>query len=96
MGFTPASSLVMSTRTADLDPGMASYLMQVEKLGPAEFNYLINHEFGLLGLSETSADMQELIKIKDDDSRPSAAFELFCYQAKKLLALMQQLFKVWI
>ena len=31
MGFTPASGLVMGTRTGDLDPGVAWYLMQVEK-----------------------------------------------------------------
>ena len=85
MGFTPASGLIMGTRTGDLDPGVAWYLMQVEKLNDKKFNHLINHESGLIGLSETSADMQQLIKIKNDDSRAAAAFKLFCYQAKKYI-----------
>ncbi len=83
MGFTPASGLIMGTRTGDLDPGVAWYLMQVQKLTPQQFNHLINHESGLLGISETSSDMRELIKNKNTDPRAADAFNLFCYQAKK-------------
>ena len=85
MGFTPASGLVMGTRTGDLDPGVAWYLMQVEKLTPQQFNNLINHESGLLAISETSSDMRELIKNKNTDSRAADAFNLFCYQTKKYI-----------
>ena len=49
MGFTPTSGLPMGTRTGDLDPGVAWYLMQAEKLSPEQFSHLINHESGLLG-----------------------------------------------
>ncbi|WP_373549403.1 acetate/propionate family kinase [Haliscomenobacter sp.] len=83
MGFTPTSGLPMGTRTGDLDPGVAWYLMQTEKLNPAQFSHLINHESGLLGISETSADMQELIKSRGTDTRAAEAIELFCYQTKK-------------
>jgi acetate kinase len=85
MGFTPTSGLVMGTRTGDLDPGVAWYLLQVEKLTPEKFNQLINHESGLLGVSTTSADMKEIVKIKNTDTRAAEAFELFCYQAKKFV-----------
>lgn len=83
MGFTPASGLPMTTRTGDLDPGVAWYFMQIEKLTPQQFNHLINHESGLLGVSETSADIRELIKREATDSRAADAVELFCYQTKK-------------
>jgi acetate kinase len=83
MGFTPTSGLPMGTRTGDLDPGVAWYLMKYERLDPKEFNHLINHESGLLGISETSADMRELMKIEDRDERAAEAIELFCYQTKK-------------
>lgn len=83
MGFTPASGLPMSTRTGDLDPGVAWYLMQFEKLNAKEFNHLINHESGLLGVSETSADMRELLEVKETNSNAKDAIELFCYQTKK-------------
>lgn len=83
MGFTPASGLLMGTRSGDLDPGVAWYLMQFEKLNPQQFNHLINHESGLLGISETCADMRGLLKIQATDSRAAEAIELFCYQTKK-------------
>jgi acetate kinase len=85
MGFTPASGLVMGTRTGDLDPGVAWYLMEVEKFTPQQFNNLINNESGLLGISETSSDMRELIKNKNTDPRAADAFNLFCYQTKKYI-----------
>ena len=83
MGFTPTSGLPMSTRTGDLDPGVAWYLMQQEKLTPKEFNHLINDESGLIGISETNSDMKGLIKNEDTDNRAKEAIELFCYQTKK-------------
>lgn len=85
MGFTPASGLVMGTRTGDLDPGVAWYLMQIEKFKPQQFNHFINHEAGLLGISETSSDMRELILNKNKDPRAADAFNLFCYQTKKYI-----------
>ena len=83
MGFTPASGLVMSTRTGDLDPGVAWFLMQSEKLSAEQFNDLINHQSGLLGISETSSDMEDLLKQQHTDNRAAEAVELFCYQTKK-------------
>ncbi|MDQ2721062.1 MAG: acetate/propionate family kinase [Bacteroidota bacterium] len=83
MGFTPTSGLPMGTRTGDLDPGVAWYLMQFGKLNPKQFSHLINHESGLLGISETNSDMRELMKIEDTDNRAKEAIELFCYQTKK-------------
>jgi acetate kinase len=83
MGFTPTSGLPMGTRTGDLDPGAAWYLMQQEKLTPKKFNHLINHESGLLGISETNSDMRALMKIEASDNRAKEAVELFCYQTKK-------------
>lgn len=83
MGFTPASGLTMSTRTGDLDPGVAWHLQKFEKLSPDQFNYMINHESGLLAISETTADMQKLLKIQHEDPRSAEAVEFFCYQCIK-------------
>jgi acetate kinase len=83
MGFTPASGLPMATRSGDLDPGVAWYLIQSEKLTPEQFSQLINHQSGLLGISEISSDMRELLKQQNTDKRAAEAIELFCYQTKK-------------
>ena len=83
MGFTPTSGLTMGTRTGDLDPGVAWFLMGAEKLSPKQFSHLINHESGLLGISEISSDMRVLLKHQHSDNRAAEAIELFCYQTKK-------------
>ena len=84
MGFTPAAGLMMGTRSGDLDPGLISFLAQTERMSPAAFDHMINRESGLLGVSETSSDMQELIARETNDLRAAEAVALFCYQAKKL------------
>lgn len=83
MGFTPAAGLVMGTRPGDLDPGVAAYLLQAERLTPQQFNHLINHESGLLGVSETSPDLRDLLTAQATDARAADAVALFCYQARK-------------
>lgn len=83
MGFTPAGGLVMGTRPGDLDPGVAWYMMHSEQMNTKQFNHLINHESGLLGISEISSDMQDLLKKESSDVRALEAVDLFCYQVKK-------------
>jgi acetate kinase len=83
MGFTPAGGLPMGSRPGDLDPGVIWYIIQSEHLTPKQFNNLINHDSGLLGISETSPDMRDLLAIEKQDVRATEAIALFCYQAKK-------------
>ena len=83
MGFTPASGLVMSSRSGDLDPGLVAYLARTEQMSPAQFQKMVNHKSGLLGVSETSSDLRDLLARESDDVRAAEAVALFCYQAKK-------------
>jgi acetate kinase len=83
MGFTPAAGLVMSTRTGDLDPGLVAFLQGTEKMTAGQFDKMINHESGLLGVSETSSDVRDLLARESTDVRAAEAIALFCYQAKK-------------
>ena len=83
MGFTPASGLTMSTRTGDLDPGVAWYLQKFEKLSAKELNHVINHESGLLGISGITGDMQQLLELQLKEKNAADAIEFFCYQCVK-------------
>jgi acetate kinase len=83
MGFTPAAGLVMSTRTGDLDPGLFYYLAHVERMTAPQFQHMVNHESGLLGVSGTSSDLRDLCASEGADARAAEAVELFCYQARK-------------
>jgi acetate kinase len=57
--------------------------MRSKNLTPIEFSNLINHDSGLLGISETSSDMQDLLAKETTDVRAAEAVALFCYQVKK-------------
>jgi acetate kinase len=83
MGFTPAAGLVMGTRSGDLDPGLLSFLARREKMTPAQFERMVNHESGLLGVSGTGSDVRDLLAHEARDGRAADALALFCYQAKK-------------
>jgi acetate kinase len=83
MGFTPTGGCMMGTRPGDLDPGVMGYIMKNESLNEEQFNGLVNHACGLLGVSETSSDMQDLLKNENKDLRAAEAVSLFCYNVKK-------------
>ena len=61
MGFTPTAGVLMSTRSGDLDPGLIGYLARTEQMTATQFNEMANSQSGLLGVSETSADMRDLL-----------------------------------
>jgi acetate kinase len=83
MSLTPASGVPMSTRSGDLDPGLVWYLARTEKMGAKQFNEMVNFESGLLGVSETSSDMHDLLQHETQDIRAAEAVALFCYQVRK-------------
>jgi acetate kinase len=88
MGFTPAAGLVMSTRSGDLDPGVVSYLARTEHMTAEEFDRLVNHESGLLGVSEISSNMRDLLAREASDTRAAEAVALFCHQARKWIGAL--------
>ncbi|HEY4048706.1 MAG TPA: acetate/propionate family kinase [Acidobacteriaceae bacterium] len=60
MGLTPTGGIPMATRSGDLDPGVLLFLMRTEKLGADDLEKLLNHQSGLIALSNGRSDMREL------------------------------------
>jgi acetate kinase len=83
MALTPAAGVPMSTRSGDLDPGLVSYLARTEKMSTKQFGEMVNFKSGMLGISETSSDMQDLLECEANDERAAEAVAIFCYQVKK-------------
>jgi acetate kinase len=83
MSFTPTAGVPMSTRSGDLDPGLVWYLARTEHIDAKGFNEMVNFKSGLLGVSETSSDMRDLLEREKQDVRAAEAVALFCYQVKK-------------
>jgi acetate kinase len=88
MGLTAAGGIMMGKRSGDLDPGLARYLARSEQMSPAAFQQMVNFQSGLLGVSETSADLRVLLASQADDHRAAEAVDLFCYQARKAICAM--------
>lgn len=87
MGFSPVEGLVMASRSGDIDPSVIFYLMRHQGLTPEAVEQLLNKHSGLLGLSEKSADMPDLID--DPDPKCRLAVELYCYRARKYIGAYQ-------
>jgi acetate kinase len=83
MGFSSTAGVPMSTRSGDLDPGLVWYLARTENMDAKQFNEMVNFQSGLLGISETSSDMRDLLDHESKDVRAAEAIALFCYQVKK-------------
>jgi acetate kinase len=83
MGFTPTAGIPMATRSGDLDPGLLAFLAARGQMTIENFQDMVNHRSGLLGVSETSGDMRDLLAAEATDPRAADAVALFCYQAKK-------------
>jgi len=83
MGFTPSAGMPMGTRSGDLDPGLLCYLARTEGMTTGQFTDMIHFKSGLLGVSETSSDMRDLLLAEEHDPRAAEAVALFCYQARK-------------
>ncbi len=83
MGFSPLEGLVMSTRSGDVDAGVLAFLQRAENLSPDDLESLLNSKSGLLGVSDLSGDMRELLE--SDTPAARLAVELYCYRARKYI-----------
>lgn len=83
MAMTPAAGLVMGTRSGELDPGLFGVLNRSESMTGEQFETMINQQSGLLGISTTTSDMQQLLEKRSDDTNAEEAIDVFCYQACK-------------
>ena len=88
MGLTPAGGIPMGKRSGDIDPGFAWHCLRQQQMTPAQFNHMLNHESGLLGVSGRSADLRVLLEHQASDSRCAAAVDLFVYQTRKAICAM--------
>ena len=83
MCFTPAAGVPMGTRSGDLDPGLFWYLARTDGLDSKQFNEMVNFQSGLIGVSESSSDMHDLLDRETQDVRAAEAVAMFCYQVTK-------------
>ena len=88
MGLTPLGGIMMGTRSGDLDPAIIPFLIDREpELADAEkIRNIFNRESGLLGISEKSSDMRDIIEGRDaGDAKCTLAFDMYVDRVKKYI-----------
>lgn len=85
MGFSPASGIMMSTRSGDIDPNLYSYLAQYDRMSAKDIRRLFNFESGLLGLSGQTGSMKQLIALEQTNHQAALAIDMFCYSIQKTI-----------
>lgn len=88
MGFSPLGGVIMGTRPGDLDPGVILYAANELGLAPHELRRLLAEQSGLLAISGSTGDMEQLIARAPSDWRAEMAIEMFAYSVRKAVASM--------
>lgn len=78
MGMTPLGWLMMGTRSGDIDPGIITMLMKKEWLSPDEMENILNKKSGLLGVSEKSSDLRDILAgWREGDERSTITLNMY-------------------
>ena len=87
MGFTPLAGIMMGTRSGDIDPSIIPYVMEKEGMNASEVVDSLNKQSGLLGISEKSSDMRDIIDgMNSGDEKCLLAFNKYCRSVTNYIA----------
>jgi len=86
MGFTPLEGTMMATRAGDIDPGTVAFISEKLGLKGRKLKDYLNKKCGLLGVSEKSSDVRDLIKAEEEgDAKSKLALDLYTYKLQKYI-----------
>jgi acetate kinase len=89
MGYSPLQGLVMSTRCGDLDAAVALRLLLQSAGDPQPVESLLNHHSGVLGMSGTSADIRDVLRLADQpgpgQDQLRQTLEVYVWRIRKYL-----------
>lgn len=68
MGFTPVDGLVMATRSGSVDPGLLMWLQTAGGVTADELGDALEQRSGLLGLTDKTGDLQEILADRDSEA----------------------------
>ena len=83
MGLTPLPGVMMGTRTGDIDPAAAFYVMEKRGLDLKGIDMRMNKQSGILGVFGKSSDFRDLdTAMRAGDERAKLAYEMFEYRVR--------------
>ncbi|MEO1312606.1 MAG: acetate/propionate family kinase [Pseudomonadota bacterium] len=81
MGFSALDGLPMGTRCGQIDPGVVLYLIEQKGMAPHDVMQLLYKQSGLLGLSDQTSDMRELLA--SDRPEAAEAIDYYVFRARR-------------
>jgi acetate kinase len=89
MGFTPLEGLVMATRSGSVDPGLVLWVQRHDALDARAVERALEHESGLLGISNRSSSVNELLDAAaGGDELSSLAIDVYLHRLRAGIAAM--------
>ncbi len=86
MGMTPLEGLIMGTRSGDIDPAIATFIMQAENLSATEMDSVLNKKSGILGITEKFIDRRDVhAGVEKGDERCKLALAMETYRIRKYI-----------
>ncbi|WP_411169950.1 acetate/propionate family kinase [Clostridium sp. MB05] len=87
MGFTPLAGVAMGTRSGNIDPSIATFLIEECGYTVEEANESLNKKSGVLGISGVSSDFRDLEKATEEgNDRAQLALDIFHYRIRGQIA----------
>jgi acetate kinase len=88
MGFTPLEGLMMATRSGTIDPGILFYLLRHKGLNAEELDNALNHKSRLLGVSDISSDLRQLLLQLLHNPDAKLAVEMYVHRIVQAIGAM--------
>ena len=86
MGFTPLAGITMATRSGDVDPSLVAFVEEKTGMSSDEMIDTLNHKSGLLGISELSPDMRDILDAADKgNEKAQLALDIYVNRIKRYL-----------
>ncbi len=86
MGLSPLAGVPMGTRSGDIDPCVAQYIMNKEGMTADECLNMLNKKSGMLALSGVSSDFRDIeAEAAKGNEDCKLALDKFCYEVKKYI-----------
>ncbi len=89
MGFTPLDGLMMATRSGSLDPSIVLHVQQHHGLTAAQVETVLNRESGLLGVSNISGDMRQILTAaREGHERARLALGIYTHRVRQAIGAL--------
>jgi acetate kinase len=89
MGFTPLEGLMMATRSGSIDPGIIFHVQQRHGQTSEQIETDLNSHSGLLGVSELSADMREVLAAaREGHASSQLAVEMYAHRVRQAIGAL--------